>query len=67
MRNQLRSVQTPEAIIAIAAEQGFRITWQQLRYHATSLHGDHWVWSQKGEVWRERFFAAERQLHRQIA
>lgn len=59
---RLRQVESPEAIIAIAAEHGFQITLQQLSHYSARLNGDHWVWVQKSEVWRERFFARERQL-----
>lgn len=62
IQEKLRKVQTPEAILAIAAEHGYEISLQQLIYYSTSLNGDHWIWVQKGEAWRERFFARERQL-----
>lgn len=67
IQDKLREVQTPEAILAIAAENGFEITLQQLIYYAPRLNGDHWIWVQKGEAWRERFFARERQLDLQAA
>ncbi len=64
---RLRQVESPEAIIAIAAEHGFQITLQQLSHYSTRLTGEHWVWTQKGEAWRQRFFAGERQLDLQAA
>ena len=67
VQDKLRKVQTPEAILAIAADHGYEITLQQLSYYSPSLNGDHWIWVQKGEVWRERFFATERQLDFQAA
>jgi len=67
LQNRLRHVQTPEAIVAIAAEHGYPITLEQLRHYASRLNGDHWIWFQKGDAWREQFFAAERQLDLQSA
>ncbi len=64
---KLRQVQTPEAILQIASEHGYEITLQQLSYYAARLNGDHWVWVQKGDAWRERFFARELQLDLQAA
>lgn len=64
---KLRQVQTPEAILQIASEHGYEISLQQLSYYAARLNGDHWVWVQKGDAWRERFFARELQLDLQAA
>lgn len=62
LQHKLRQVRSPEAIIALAAEHGFEITVQQLSHYAARLTGDHWIWTQKGDAWRDHFFAAERQL-----
>jgi hypothetical protein len=59
---RLRHVESPEAIIAIAAEQGFQITRQQLAHYSAHLNDEHWVWVQKGEAWRKNFFGRELQL-----
>lgn len=67
IQEQLRKVQTPEAILAIAADHGYDITLQQLIHYSPRLNGDHWIWVQKGEAWREQFFARERQLDLQAA
>ncbi|MFZ0408364.1 MAG: Nif11-like leader peptide family natural product precursor [Cyanobium sp.] len=67
IQEKLRQVQTPEAILEIAADHGFEITLQQLSFYAARLNGDHWIWVQKGESWRQRFFAGERQLDLQAA
>ncbi len=65
IQDKLRKVQTPEAIVALAAEHGYEITPQQLSYYGTRLNGDHWIWMHKGDAWRERFFARDRQLNLQ--
>lgn len=67
IQDKLRQVQTPEAILAIAAEHGFEITLPQLSYYSARLNGDHWIWVHKDESWRERFYAKERQLDLQAA
>jgi hypothetical protein len=64
---KLRQVQSPEAILAIAADHGFEITLQQLTYYASRLNGDHWIWVQKSDAWRQRFFAGEQPLDLQAA
>lgn len=67
LQEKLRDVQTPDEIVAIAADHGYQITWQQLNHYASCLNGDHWIWARKGGAWRERFFARERQLDLQTA
>lgn len=67
IQDKLRKVQTPEAIIALASDHGYDITLQQLSYYAHRLNGDHWIWVHKGDTWRERFFASERQLDLQAS
>jgi len=64
---KLRQAETPSAIVAIAAESGYQITVQQLSFFSNRLNGDHWIWAQKGDAWRERFFAREHQLDLQSA
>jgi predicted ribosomally synthesized peptide with nif11-like leader len=62
VQERLRDAQTPEAIMAIAADHGYQITVQQLSFFSSRLNGDHWIWARKGDAWREGFFARERQL-----
>jgi hypothetical protein len=67
VQEYLRKVQTPEAIISLAAEHGYTITLEQLSYFAPRLNGDHWIWVNKGDAWRQQFFSRERQLDLQAA
>ena len=67
VQERLRDAQTPEAIVAIAADHGYQITVQQLSFFSSRLNGDHWIWARKGDAWREGFFARERQLDLQAA
>ena len=62
VQERLRDAQTPEAIVAIAADHGDQITVQQLSFFSNRLNGDHWTWARKGDAWREGFFTRERQL-----
>jgi hypothetical protein len=67
VQERLREAQTPEAIVAIAADHGDQISVQQLSFFSSRLNGDHWIWARKGDAWREGFFARERQLDLQAA
>ncbi|KEF42575.1 MAG: hypothetical protein ER33_04750 [Cyanobium sp. CACIAM 14] len=67
VQEQLRQVDSPEAIVEIAAHYGFEITLKQLSYYAPRLNGDHWIWARKGESWRASFLAGEHQLRLQTA
>ena len=67
VQERLRDAQTPEAIVAIAADKGFQITVQQLSFFSNRINGDHWIWARKGDAWREGFFARDRQLDLQAA
>ncbi|MCP9791926.1 Nif11-like leader peptide family natural product precursor [Vulcanococcus limneticus] len=58
VQEKLRQVQSPEEIVAVAAENGYQITVPQLSFFSKRLNGDHWVWARKGDDWRESFFAA---------
>jgi len=57
IQERLQSVQSPEEIVAIAAEKGYQITVAQLSLFSRRLTAPHWVWSGRGDDWRQRFFA----------
>jgi hypothetical protein len=67
VQERLSDAQTPEAIVAIAADHGYRISVQQLSFFSSRLNGDHWIWARKGDAWWEGFFARKRQLDLQAA
>ncbi|MEB3256104.1 MAG: Nif11-like leader peptide family natural product precursor [Synechococcaceae cyanobacterium] len=67
VQEKLRKVHSPEAIIALAADHGYTITLEQLSYYAHRLNGDHWIWVNKSDDWRQQFFGRERQLDLQPA
>ena len=46
---------------------GDQISVQRLSFFSSRRNGDHWIWTRKGDAWREGFFARERQLDLQAA
>jgi hypothetical protein len=43
--------------VAIAAERGYQISVEQLSLLSYRLTEAYWVWSGRGERWRQHFFA----------
>ena len=56
IQERLQSVQSPEEIVAIAAEKGYQISVAQLSLFSKRLRSSHWVWSNRSEKWRQDFF-----------
>lgn len=48
VQNQLRQATSPERIVELASDHGYKITTQQLQYFASRLHRDHWAWANQG-------------------
>lgn len=57
-QQRLRFAQSPQDIVAIAAEKGYRISVQQLSHFSRRLQEAHWAWHQRDEAWRRQFFAS---------
>lgn len=57
IQERLQSVQSPEEIVAIAAEKGYQISVAQLNLFSKRLRASHWVWSNQSEQWRQNFFS----------
>jgi predicted ribosomally synthesized peptide with nif11-like leader len=57
LQEQLQAAASPQEIVAIAAEKGYQISIEQLRLLSYRLNETYWVWSGRGERWRQRFFA----------
>lgn len=57
LQDQLKTAESPQDIIAIAAEKGDQISIDQLGLLSIRLNETYWVWSGRGERWRHRFFA----------
>jgi len=48
----------PDAIVAIAAEQGFPFTCDELRRWSRELGAPCWPWFNRGSAWRRAFFTS---------
>lgn len=59
LQQQLKSAESPQEIIAIAAEKGYQISVEQLGMLSIRLNETYWVWSGRGEHWRRSFFASD--------
>jgi predicted ribosomally synthesized peptide with nif11-like leader len=57
LQDQLKRAGSPQEIVAIAAERGYQISVEQLRLLSHRLNEAYWVWSGRGERWRQSFFA----------
>jgi hypothetical protein len=56
-QRRLQSVNSPQEIVALAAEKGYQITVEQLIHFSRRLQDRHWVWNQHDEQWARSFFA----------
>ena len=54
----LREVDTPEQIVALAQDVGFRFSVTNLREALPLLGGSHWVWAGRDAAWVLAFFGA---------
>jgi predicted ribosomally synthesized peptide with nif11-like leader len=57
LQEQLKTAGSPQEIVAIAAERGYQISVEQLSLLSCRLTEAYWVWSGRGERWRQHFFA----------
>jgi hypothetical protein len=57
LQERLQSVQSPDDIVAIAAEKGYQISIEQLSVFSRRLRASYWIWRNQGDQWREQFFA----------
>ena len=53
----LREVDTPEQIVALAQDVGFRFSVTNLREALPLLGGSHWAWAGRDPAWVLAFFA----------
>jgi predicted ribosomally synthesized peptide with nif11-like leader len=59
LQEQLKTAESPQEIISIAAESGYQISIEQLGLLSVRLNETYWVWSGRGERWRRSFFASD--------
>lgn len=57
VQERLQAVESPEQIVAIAADSGYAISVGQLSWFSGRLRSPYWVWSGQSDQWRQNFFA----------
>jgi hypothetical protein len=51
----LQGCQNPEEILSLAANLGYKVSFEALLAHIWDLEADHWPWAQRGRRWRMAF------------
>ena len=57
LQSQIKEVTTAEQIIAIAASNGYEISYKELRIWPKELKAPYFPWAEKGNEWRRNFFS----------
>jgi hypothetical protein len=57
LQYRVSQAESPEPILALAAEMGYTITRVELRAASRDLAANFWPWAAKGHAWRRAFFA----------
>ena len=57
LQSQIKEVTTAEQIIAIAASNGYEISYKELRTWSKELKAPYFPWAEKGNEWRRNFFS----------
>ena len=56
LQSQIKEATTPKQIIAIAASNGYEISYETLRIWSKELKAPYFPWAEKGNEWRRNFF-----------
>ena len=56
LQQRVSQAQSPEPILALAAELGYSISRADLRAASRDLAANFWPWAAKGHAWRRAFF-----------
>jgi hypothetical protein len=56
LQSQTKEATTPKQIIAIAASNGYEISYKELRIWSKELKAPYFPWAGKGNEWRRNFF-----------
>lgn len=56
LAERLAACPSPQAILAIATEQGLSLELRELRTWSRELSAACWPWHGRGSAWRRRFF-----------
>lgn len=57
LQARVKNAGSPQVILDLAAEQGWTISWAELRAASRDLAADYWPWAAKGHAFRRAFFA----------
>ena len=57
LQSQIKEAATCEQIIAIAASNGYEISYKELRTWSKELMAPYFPWAEKGNEWRRDFFS----------
>ena len=57
LQSQTKEATTAEQVIAIAASNGYEISYKELRIWSKELRAPYFPWAQKGDQWRRNFFS----------
>ncbi|QNI87581.1 Nif11-like leader peptide family natural product precursor [Synechococcus sp. ROS8604] len=57
LQSQIKQATTPKQIIAIAASNGRKISYKELRIWSKELKAPYFPWAEKGNEWRRNFFS----------
>ena len=57
LQSQTKEATTAEQVIAIAASNGYEISYEELRIWSKELRAPYFPWAQKGDQWRRNFFS----------
>ncbi|WP_159098327.1 Nif11-like leader peptide family natural product precursor [Synechococcus sp. WH 8016] len=57
LQSQIKEATTCEQIIAIAASNGYEISYKELRTWSKELKAPYFPWAEKGNEWRRNFFS----------
>ncbi len=56
LQAQTKEAKTSKQIIAIAASNGYEISYKELRTWSKELKAPYFPWAEKGNEWRRSFF-----------
>ena len=57
LQSQIKEAATPKQIIAIAASNGYEISYKELRTWSKELKAPYFPWAEQGNEWRRNFFS----------
>ena len=56
LQSQVKEVKNAKQILAIAASNGYKISYKELRFWSKELKATYFPWAEMGDEWRRNFF-----------